>query len=833
MAEGGKPHLFLKDVHSVQKYTQPPRNFPPKPLVPKNRQAHSDALIGQLNDIWDDYASEINQREAKYLPQRNGEYLVVESTENSDLKLDTFNSVKRGSHLLKVELDGDRHLQRATIFIDEDKRDDFLKPIIEFRDENIVRNGEDTGKPRNGDFVLRIETFKKATFTDLWSSPVEFIPNHIEKWIEIWVRIDGLKLEQLKLKLSEICESLNIQIGDKEIVFPEIAIFSVKANESKLTELVKSFDFIAEFRQPDELNTFWIGSTIIDREDWIEEALKNCVITGENNYISILDSGVNNGHKLLSPFLHDDDKLTVNEEWGKNDNALDHGTRMAGVALYGRLERFLEREFEINHRLESMKIFPNDGYNEEDQLPVITENAVNLTTVSNPEYKRIYCFANTSKYNYDFGRPSTWSAVIDKLVFGRLDDSKKLFVISAGNLRSDEDYLDYPEGNYNGSVESPAQSWNAITIGAYTTKTLPDFQTVAKSGEISPFSRTSYTWENSWPIKPEVVFEGGNLKKNSDNTFEYPDDLSILTTSRMAVTNKLTTINATSAATAFGANFLAILRSNYPDAWEETLRGLMIHSASWTDEMKNQLEFDSKQTSIQRMLRMVGYGVPNLEKAVSSKTNYLTIISEETIQPYKLESGKGSTNEAFFYELPWPKEALQDLGELGVTLRVTLSYFIEPNPGEKSYSSKYSYQSCALKFILMNPNDEPDNFILSINNAARKELKEAMGLGNGEKLPDDAFSKVSSIDWALGADNVFKGSIHSNYWETSAANLAGSNYLAIVPQASGWWKNLKKQKKHSEKLRFSLIVSIETESTETDIYNVVRDMVRISDKIKV
>ena len=133
----------------------------------------------------------------------------------------------------------------------------------------------------------------------------------------------------------------------------------------------------------------------------------------------------------------------------------------------------------------------------------------------------------------------------------------------------------------------------------------------------------------------------------------------------------------------------------------------------------------------------------------------------------------------------------------------------------------------------MNPNDEPDNFILSINNAARKELKEAMGLGNGEKLPDDAFSKVSSIDWALGADNVFKGSIHSNYWETSAANLAGSNYLAIVPQASGWWKNLKKQKKHSEKLRFSLIVSIETESTETDIYNVVRDMVRISDKIKV
>ena len=118
----------------------------------------------------------------------------------------------------------------------------------------------------------------------------------------------------------------------------------------------------------------------------------------------------------------------------------------------------------------------------------------------------------------------------------------------------------------------------------------------------------------------------------------------------------------------------------------------------------------------------MGYGVPNLQKAISSQSNYLTFISEETIQPYELKEGKVSTKEALFFEFPWPKEALQDLGEMNVTLKVTLSYFIEPNPGEKGYSSKYSYQSGALKFVLMNPNDEPDNFLLKINNAARKEL---------------------------------------------------------------------------------------------------------------
>ena len=132
--------------------------------------------------------------------------------------------------------------------------------------------------------------------------------------------------------------------------------------------------------------------------------------------------------------------------------------------------------------------------------------------INNPDFKRIYCLAVTSEFQNDFGKPSTWSAVIDSIIFGADENDKKLFVISIGNVRDEEDWKNYPNSNLDLAVESPAQSWNAISVGAYTLKTLPDRQTVANKAELSPFSRTSSSWENLWPIKPDVVFEGGNLE---------------------------------------------------------------------------------------------------------------------------------------------------------------------------------------------------------------------------------------------------------------------------------------------------------------------------------
>lgn len=149
------------------------------------------------------------------------------------------------------------------------------------------------------------------------------------------------------------------------------------------------------------------------------------------------------------------------------------------------------------------------------------------------------------------GRPSSWSAAIDELTSGYIDEIYKLFIVSAGNNEiNNRD--EYPDSNYTSVVENPGQSWNALTIGAYTELHEPykAYTPLAPKGGLSPYSTTSYTWDkNKWPIKLEIVLEGGN--KVVDNFGAWSDvKHSVLTTSHEPLREQFTTFNASSAATA-------------------------------------------------------------------------------------------------------------------------------------------------------------------------------------------------------------------------------------------------------------------------------------------
>ncbi|MCR9226769.1 MAG: S8 family peptidase [Flavobacteriaceae bacterium] len=823
MADDFKRHLFVNNVHTSQKFKVAPRSIVSSNDIPaRNRTIHGTAMLAQLNQVWQASDQEFYNRVDMGLPVKEGEYITFKSAEDNTLKIDSLDT--SGARLLNVKIDSQSAQEIATLFIPSDKKSKLISKIEKYSDTEKTERF-------NKELVARIEEISKAEIENLWSSPMEYLPKEEAIWVELWMGLEKDDYEISKPKFQGICELFDIQLGIGVLFFPERTVQLIKANYNQLSEVLKSFDGIAELRKPEEFNSYWLSQTTVEREDWIEETLDKITINDTNNFISVLDTGVNNGHKLIAPVLLNGNKLTVEMNWGTNDIG-GHGTRIAGVAIYGNLNAVFENpNIEINHHIESVKIIAPNGEAASKSLPIITQDAVNLGIINNAELKRIYCFANTGKNQFEFGKPSTWSATIDSIVFGEDDDDKKLFVVSAGNVREEDDYSQYPENNLNLQIESPAQSWNSITVGAYTQKTVPNKKVLASKDTLSPFSRTSNAWENNWPIKPDVVFEGGNLLKLDNGDIDFDDNLEILTTSSNAIINQLTTINATSAATAFASNFLAKLRHIYPDAWEETLRALTIHSAKWTDKMMEQSKFDGSQSSIIKMLRTYGYGVPNLEKAIECKSNYLTFVSEQVIQPYIKEDGKDpSTNDVHFYEFPWPRDILENLGDANVTIKVTLSYFIEPNPGEKGYSTKYSYQSTALKFALMPPNDTPGNFMLRINNVAREKLKKQLEV---KKLPEDAIESVSNIKWKLGAENVFKGSVHSNYWETSAAEASACNYIAVYPQPSGWWKNLKKKNKFNESLRYSLIVSIETPENALDIYTKIAEKVTAENLIKV
>jgi hypothetical protein len=159
------------------------------------------------------------------------------------------------------------------------------------------------------------------------------------------------------------------------------------------------------------------------------------------------------------------------------------------------------------------------------------------------------------------------------------------------------------------------------------------------------------------------------------------------------------------------------------------------------------------------------------------------------------------------HALPWPAEALLELGELQVSLRVTLSYFIEPNPGARGAGDKYSYQSHALRFEVRRPGESTKLFLSRINRLARDEEE-----GTSTASPDPG--------WTIGDQLRRRGSLHSDVWTGTAAELANRGFVAVYP-AVGWWRRRARLQRYDRQARYALIVSIEAPESPIDLYAVV------------
>jgi hypothetical protein len=210
--------------------------------------------------------------------------------------------------------------------------------------------------------------------------------------------------------------------------------------------------------------------------------------------------------------------------------------------------------------------------------------------------------------------------------------------------------------------------------------------------------------------------------------------------------------------------------------------------------------------------RRYGLGVADLIRATRSAADVLTLVAEDIIHPF---DGEGRMREMHLHNLPWPAQVLADLGGADVRLRVTLSYFIEPNPGSRGWTRRYSYASHGLRFDVRRPTESNDQF--------RKRLNQ-LALAEEEKRPPTQGSDASQ--WYFGPDYRVSGSLHTDIWTGTAADLAQRGAIAIYP-VTGWWKE-RPSHDHSERgARYALVVSIETPGQEVDIWTPVAQEVGV------
>lgn len=817
--KNNKPHLQIKGNTTTNNFkTYASSRGKTEINKDVDRVLHGQNLLQKINSIKENVS--ISEIENIDLIKDNSVYIEFSSDWGYELSFDSFDT--SGFKLLNIKetkrvLNGvEEYMYSLVVQAEEGSISKFIDKIENYiinnttQTDKITKEKIVTDTPKNKKLLNNINDIKIASLKSFWVDEPEIpFPNEKENiWWEVWFR----KTDNYKDKLEQVSQNLEgvgCQIGVSQIELAEYIVKLVKGSAKQLSSSLLLLDNLAELRKPQEIADFILDKNLSygDKKAWLEDLQQriNCKFDENSILVCLLDSGVNNKHPLINPFLPDSHLYTYNSSWGTEDShPFDgHGTGVAGLALYGDLTDALSSKdkIDIYHGLESFKILFHNQPNDPDLYGAIMESAVATPSIDRPINQRIFCLTVTD-HNFRFnGRPSSWSSSIDNLCFGKYSEPQ-LFIISGGNVYITKQE-DYPALNETECIHDPAQAYNALTIGTYTRKVKIDISTgykpLAEYGAMAPSNSTSLLFDKNWSIKPDVVFEGGNLGYDYNGDVAGHNSLDVTSLSKDFNYKKFIQFGDTSGAAGIASKMVAELRTMYPNYWVETIRGLMIHSADWTAKMKQ----GKNKRDVLRTLRTVGYGVPNLQKAMFSANNSLKLIIEREIQPYKFEQSKGQYNEYHLFELPWPKEALESLEEKNVKLTVTLSYYIEPNPGSRRLATHYSYHSHQLDFDINKRNETEDEFKIRISKPENETI---------ENKPDR-----KGVEWEIGKNGNSKGSIRKDFITSTGREMSKRNILAVFPK-NGWYKNLKRQKKFNEKVRYSLIVSLETEEKEIDLY---------------
>jgi hypothetical protein len=718
--------------------------------------------------------------------------------------------------------------ESALLFVPDDARD-FLRGRIE-------NYGRDPGNQRRPD-VDRFEVVEQLRAIDttaLFIGDVDLAAPDVVWW-ELWVR----QPVALADRVAAAAQNANIDVHADRLLFPDTTVIFLHAAAGNVATFAGRIPgAVMEIRRATGTIEIFLdgGHGGLGQHDWVAELAERVTPPPQDApVVCTLDTGVAAAHPLIAPGLRG--AWAYDAAWGTDDHHPNggHGTPLSGLALYGDLDSLMSgaQAVQLTHGVESMKLLPPHGFppTKPPSYGVVTQGAVSAVEIERPEALRSFCIA-ISATDFPPSRPSTWSGALDQIASGAMPGEaaegtpasewpKRLMVVATGNVSGGMAVDVLPSQ----PLEDPSQSWNALTIGGFTRKEQappppPALNPAVPANHRSPFSRGSQSLPGDLtPIKPEVLFEAGNMVSDATGFCGWHPAVSLLAPGSDVAAEPLVPFWATSAAAGMAGNFVGQLQAALPDLWPETHRALMVDSARWPEPIRKKFigggahwktGKNATKAKMQEMLREVGYGVPDIARAIMSARNDATMIAQAEIQPYTVgAAGAGVFNEMHFYDLPWPKAVLEQLENEIVTMKVTLSYFIEPNLTGKAATRPDTYRSFGLRFEMKKRTETEAHFRSRISASQEKDGTEVDG---------------EASCWLLGPKAVQAGSLHCDLWRGHAIELAGHDAIAVYP-VGGWWKSHVGQRRVTDRARYALAISLTAAGQNVDLYSEIAALV--------
>ncbi len=535
----------------------------------------------------------------------------------------------------------------------------------------------------------------------------------------------------------------------------------------------------------------------------------------------VVDSGVVSGHPLLRGTVIEEEDFGSGEATVVDQNG--HGTRVAGLVVYGDIaRRMVSGDWfpqvgvcaakVLRHRddpfgnSDGWVEFPDEQRVEEILRDAIEyfhrERGIRIFNLSIGHLDRVY----------DGGRQLPWAELLDELA-RRLD---LVIVVSAGNVpdpalpqafnsqqlqREAVNNLSSPEHR----LIDPATAALCLTVGSITRRADPydnGYTTrlaVSPEGAPSAFTRSGPGVAGA--VKPEVVHYGGNYavdslgnnyiwQKNDPNLGEPSTTHDFVT--RGLLRASVGTSFAAARVTHIAARVDSALREQLGTAPSANLIRAVVANSAKVDRNLRGL-FDNKQSQI---LKTVGYGIPTVEASWSSPSR-VTLFSEDVVAHRTFH----------VYSLTIPSEFLEASGRRSV--RVSLAY----NPSTRL--SRRDYISTAMWLEVYRGLTSEQIF----------EYRSAYR-GDGES---PVVPKVNKLDFKPGGQTLRMSTVQTRAWESNQGTKL--NYSPVANGEATLQIFVGCQSRFpsplgEDKQTYALVVTLEHENQQIDLYQSVRNRVR-------
>jgi len=222
-------HLIIIGTANTEFYTSPATGGGSKSkLPPRQRQAHGQRLLNQLNNLRQEAEELLEEQIAFGVDAGNGICLQFESEPDFDLKFESLEVIRSGIELLAVTKEDSKTL--ATVFVPEGKLSFFIKRITAYIEEDTEK-----GRPRHQQLVESISVIRRAVLNALWTDDNDCLPEGENPiWWEVWLRV-GSDRKAVVDFFNEHAERIGLTVGQEQIRFPDRTVVTALGTKAQIS----------------------------------------------------------------------------------------------------------------------------------------------------------------------------------------------------------------------------------------------------------------------------------------------------------------------------------------------------------------------------------------------------------------------------------------------------------------------------------------------------------------------------------------------------------------------------------------------------------------------